>query len=99
MLIPMVIFSVPLPRGRSGRVLPAALDPLGHSTALVGPVARMQKRMGEAVARVARKVNDTVENKTDSLGKPSAPARLPLGARTRIGCLEAGLYFLLPRSK
>ncbi|NWU10785.1 LRC20 protein, partial [Cephalopterus ornatus] len=27
----------------------------------------MQKRMGEAVARVARKVNDTVENKTDSL--------------------------------
>ncbi|XP_064518155.1 leucine-rich repeat-containing protein 20 isoform X3 [Pseudopipra pipra] len=28
----------------------------------------MQKRMGEAVARVARKVNDTVENKTDSLG-------------------------------
>ncbi|KAK2530828.1 Lrrc20 [Columba guinea] len=63
----MVIFSVPLPRGRSSRVLPAALDPLGHSTALVGPVACMQKRMGEAVARVARKVNDTVENKTDSL--------------------------------
>lgn len=29
----------------------------------------MQKRMGEAVARVARKVNETVENKTDSLGK------------------------------
>uniref|UniRef100_A0A8B9MJ80 Leucine rich repeat containing 20 n=1 Tax=Accipiter nisus TaxID=211598 RepID=A0A8B9MJ80_9AVES len=27
----------------------------------------MQKKMGEAVARVARKVNDTVENKTDSL--------------------------------
>ncbi|XP_014377410.1 leucine-rich repeat-containing protein 20 isoform X2 [Alligator sinensis] len=27
----------------------------------------MQKRMGEAVARVARKVNETVENKTDSL--------------------------------
>ncbi|NXS61575.1 LRC20 protein, partial [Brachypteracias leptosomus] len=27
----------------------------------------MQKRMGEAVARVARKVNDTVENKRDSL--------------------------------
>ncbi|NWI91300.1 LRC20 protein, partial [Pitta sordida] len=27
----------------------------------------MQRRMGEAVARVARKVNDTVENKTDSL--------------------------------
>ncbi|XP_009960002.1 PREDICTED: leucine-rich repeat-containing protein 20 isoform X2 [Leptosomus discolor] len=27
----------------------------------------MQKRMGEAVARVARKVNNTVENKTDSL--------------------------------
>nr|XP_004176436.3 leucine-rich repeat-containing protein 20 [Taeniopygia guttata] len=27
----------------------------------------MHKRMGEAVARVARKVNDTVENKTDSL--------------------------------
>ncbi|XP_074780441.1 leucine-rich repeat-containing protein 20 isoform X3 [Athene noctua] len=27
----------------------------------------MHKRMGEAVARVARKVNHTVENKTDSL--------------------------------
>ncbi|NXB67243.1 LRC20 protein, partial [Struthidea cinerea] len=27
----------------------------------------MHKRMGEAVARVARKVNDTVESKTDSL--------------------------------
>ncbi|XP_062436070.1 leucine-rich repeat-containing protein 20 isoform X1 [Rhea pennata] len=27
----------------------------------------MQKKMGEAVARVARKVNDTVENKSDSL--------------------------------
>ncbi|NXR68811.1 LRC20 protein, partial [Rhadina sibilatrix] len=27
----------------------------------------LQKRMGEAVARVARKVNDTVENKADSL--------------------------------
>uniref|UniRef100_A0A8B9S8S4 Leucine rich repeat containing 20 n=1 Tax=Apteryx owenii TaxID=8824 RepID=A0A8B9S8S4_APTOW len=27
----------------------------------------MQKRMGEAVARVARRVNDTVENKSDSL--------------------------------
>ncbi|NXP46249.1 LRC20 protein, partial [Heliornis fulica] len=27
----------------------------------------LQKSMGEAVARVARKVNDTVENKTDSL--------------------------------
>ncbi|XP_009288832.1 PREDICTED: leucine-rich repeat-containing protein 20 isoform X2 [Aptenodytes forsteri] len=31
----------------------------------------MQKRMGEAVARVARKVNDTVENKTDSLAMRS----------------------------
>ncbi|XP_042312569.1 leucine-rich repeat-containing protein 20 isoform X6 [Sceloporus undulatus] len=27
----------------------------------------MEKKMGEAVARVARKVNETVENKTDSL--------------------------------
>ncbi|XP_064001731.1 leucine-rich repeat-containing protein 20 isoform X3 [Pogoniulus pusillus] len=27
----------------------------------------MQRRMGEAVARVARKVNETVENKADSL--------------------------------
>ncbi|XP_025926849.1 leucine-rich repeat-containing protein 20 isoform X3 [Apteryx rowi] len=32
-----------------------------------GPGVRMQKRMGEAVARVARRVNDTVENKSDSL--------------------------------
>lgn len=59
----------------------------------------MHKRMGEAVARVARKVNDTVENKTDSLGKPGTPSRLPLGARTRIGYPGAGLYFSLPRSK
>ncbi|XP_060097176.1 leucine-rich repeat-containing protein 20 isoform X2 [Heteronotia binoei] len=27
----------------------------------------MEKKMGEAVARVARKVNETVENRTDSL--------------------------------
>lgn len=59
----------------------------------------MHKRMGEAVARVARKVNDTVENKTDSLGKPGTPSRLPLGARTRIRYPGAGLYFSLPRSK
>ncbi|XP_032848247.1 leucine-rich repeat-containing protein 20 [Tyto alba] len=43
------------------------MDPSGRSVSPAGPGARMQKRMGEAVARVARKVNDTVENKTDSL--------------------------------
>lgn len=96
MLIPMVIFSIPLLRGWSGCFLPPAVDPRNPSTSPAGPGAHMQKRMGEAVARVARKVNDTVENKTDSLGKPGAPARLPLGARRRIGCPGAGLYFLLP---
>ena len=98
-LIPLVIFSILLPRGRSSRFLPPAVDPPGRSASPAGPGARMQKKMGEAVARVARKVNDTVENKTDSLGKPGAPARLPLGARRRIRDPGAGLYFLLPWSK
>jgi len=34
----------------------------------------MQRRMGEAVARVARRVNETVESQGDTLGKAAAPA-------------------------
>jgi len=75
------------------------VDPPGQNVPPAEPGTRMQKKMGEAVARVARKVNDTVENKTDSLGKPGAPARLPLGAWRRIGYPGAVVYFLLPWSK
>ncbi|XP_072786936.1 leucine-rich repeat-containing protein 20 isoform X1 [Taeniopygia guttata] len=57
----------PRSRGQSGWLLPPALDPPARSAFPAEPAARMHKRMGEAVARVARKVNDTVENKTDSL--------------------------------
>lgn len=33
----------------------------------------MQRRMGEAVARVARRVNEAVEAREDALGKAGAP--------------------------
>lgn len=55
--------------------------------------------MGEAVARVARKVNDTVENKTDSLGKAGSPSRLRLGPGQGSGIREQGSIFHCHRLK
>lgn len=62
-------------------------------------MARLHKRMGEAVARVARKVNDTVENKTDSLGKAGSPSRLRLGPGQGSGIREQGSIFHCHRLK
>ncbi|XP_030343534.1 leucine-rich repeat-containing protein 20 isoform X2 [Strigops habroptila] len=53
----------------------------------------MQKRMGEAVARVARKVNDTVENKTDSLDLANCKLMtFPIGIYKAMRSVTEGIH-------
>ncbi|KFP38100.1 Leucine-rich repeat-containing protein 20, partial [Chlamydotis macqueenii] len=53
----------------------------------------MQKRMGEAVARVARKVNDTVENKTDSLDLANCKLiAFPVGIYKAVRSVTEGIH-------
>ncbi|XP_074965622.1 leucine-rich repeat-containing protein 20 isoform X1 [Phalacrocorax aristotelis] len=86
---------MPLPRGWSGWFLPAAVDPPGQSVSPAGPGARMQKRMGEAVARVARKVNDTVENKTDSLDLANCKLMtFPVGIYKAMRSVTEGIHHI-----
>ncbi|KAJ7426922.1 Leucine-rich repeat-containing protein 20 [Willisornis vidua] len=55
----------------------------------------MQKRMGEAVARVARKVNDTVENKTDSLDLANCKLMtFPVGIYKAMRSVTEGIHHI-----
>ncbi|XP_009889233.1 PREDICTED: leucine-rich repeat-containing protein 20 [Charadrius vociferus] len=55
----------------------------------------MQKRMGEAVARVARKVNDTVENKTDSLDLANCKLiAFPVGIYKAMRSVTEGIHHI-----
>uniref|UniRef100_A0A8D2NTH3 Leucine rich repeat containing 20 n=1 Tax=Zosterops lateralis melanops TaxID=1220523 RepID=A0A8D2NTH3_ZOSLA len=53
----------------------------------------MHKRMGEAVARVARKVNDTVENKKDSLDLANCKLMtFPVGVYKAMRSVTEGIH-------
>ncbi|XP_050754895.1 leucine-rich repeat-containing protein 20 isoform X2 [Gymnogyps californianus] len=55
----------------------------------------MQKKMGEAVARVARKVNDTVENKTDSLDLANCKLMtFPIGIYKAMRSVTEGIHHI-----
>ncbi|NXG11411.1 LRC20 protein, partial [Sakesphorus luctuosus] len=55
----------------------------------------MHKRMGEAVARVARKVNDTVENKTDSLDLANCKLMtFPVGIYKAMRSVTEGIHHI-----
>ncbi|XP_075279287.1 leucine-rich repeat-containing protein 20 isoform X2 [Opisthocomus hoazin] len=55
----------------------------------------MQKKMGEAVARVARKVNDTVENKTDSLDLANCKLMtFPVGIYKAMRSVTEGIHHI-----
>ncbi|XP_009960003.1 PREDICTED: leucine-rich repeat-containing protein 20 isoform X3 [Leptosomus discolor] len=55
----------------------------------------MQKRMGEAVARVARKVNNTVENKTDSLDLANCKLMtFPVGIYKAMRSVTEGIHHI-----
>uniref|UniRef100_A0A8C4UFV2 Leucine rich repeat containing 20 n=1 Tax=Falco tinnunculus TaxID=100819 RepID=A0A8C4UFV2_FALTI len=54
---------------------------------------RKGDRMGEAVARVARKVNDTVENKTDSLDLANCKLMtFPIGIYKAMRSVTEGIH-------
>uniref|UniRef100_A0A8D2N5J2 Leucine rich repeat containing 20 n=1 Tax=Zonotrichia albicollis TaxID=44394 RepID=A0A8D2N5J2_ZONAL len=53
----------------------------------------MHRRMGEAVARVARKVNDTVENKADSLDLANCKLMsFPVGVYKAVRSVTEGIH-------
>ncbi|XP_009996504.1 PREDICTED: leucine-rich repeat-containing protein 20 [Chaetura pelagica] len=55
----------------------------------------MQRRMGEAVARVARKVNHTVENKTDSLDLANCKLMtFPVGIYKAMRSVTEGIHHI-----